>query len=855
MRIESLANSFGGYKFLLKKIWSVYKDEGLSGLKWRWLSLNEWRFTYRNNANNALHGKHCVELDKIPKLADILAEPIKGANRAHLLAILGANRETVCMLGHHLRGGAEDYADRRRDKLLAHGRAVLTIKYYNTAQRLVAEAQAGEELLCFSLEDLAELGDPGFPRLSRFIVNSFVSWTMKIDGQFLSPYAALPLLLASFQRVADAHQAIYEVLWHDHYPICPNYILLNHEGHYCGLPKPGVACVKCLIRMELGSIPIVENATPNFVTEWRAAWGEFLRQADRVVCFSRSSQALVRQVFQLGPGKLILSPHDPLIFWTKPYRPPSEGPMTVAVIGNINRNKGAFLVAELAKLMAPEEKLVIIGSISCRNILPAEVIVTGPYQRENLPELLASHRVTVGFISSVVPETFNYVTQECMGLGLPLVCLPIGACPERIEPWPYGLVAQEISASSALETIRRLDARRRAASSAASSSQDEDLVEEDARLDAVLADFWAPGEKPHLQAVVSGADQGIDILLSAHNGFEFLEPCLNSVIAHTDLPFRFFLNDDASDDSRVMAVFREIQRKLPSTWLHRNESNQGFTASVDKMLRLSDRDVVLLNTDTLLPPGWASRLMWPIRHSGIKVASATPLANSGTLCAFPYLNQDSDIFDGLPMEAMDEICQNIKPEGWQEIPTGVGFCMAMSRRALDEAGSFDVETFSPGYGEEVDWCRRTAFLGYRHALVTNLFVWHKHGGSFKRLPSAARLRLLISHGRIIELRYPDYITLIREVCIRSRYLVQRDILLFLAVIRASGGLGLVSDATTGKQLQKKTADGARAVIRSALQGQGFELEFRYKEYGSCLKASRLEVIYQLLGFDEYFSNT
>jgi hypothetical protein len=92
--------------------------------------------------------------------------------------------------------------------------------------------------------------------------------------------------------------------------------------------------------------------------------------------------------------------------------------------------------------------------------VPDDVLVTGPYDKERLGDLLQDLGVTIGLIPSVCQETYNYVTQESMNLGLPLVCFDLVAPAERIRAWEYGMVAGEISAQGALDALEMLDMRR-----------------------------------------------------------------------------------------------------------------------------------------------------------------------------------------------------------------------------------------------------------------------------------------------------------------------------------------------------------------------------------------------------------
>ncbi len=57
-----------------------------------------------------------------------------------------------------------------------------------------------------------------------------------------------------------------------------------------------------------------------------------------------------------------------------------------------------------------------------------------------------------------------------------------------------------------------------------------------------------------------------------------------------------------------------------------------------------------------------------------------------------------------------------------------GFCMAMSKKALDEVGLF-IEGFAPG--EEIELGYRMKKAGYKLLFASDVFVWHKRRASLK----------------------------------------------------------------------------------------------------------------------------
>lgn len=246
----------------------------------------------------------------------------------------------------------------------------------------------------------------------------------------------------------------------------------------------------------------------------------------------------------------------------------------------------------------------------------------------------------------------------------------------------------------------------------------------------------------------------IDIIIPIYNGYEFLQKCLESLVKNTTIPYRLILIDDKSTDERVKSFLRQFKKRFEksSLLLIENEENIGFIKSVNKAAGLVQNHFVILNTDTEVPPDWLQRLVYPILKYP-KIASTTPFTNAGTICSFPNFNEDNELYLGLDVETLDKYFQTVDfDDNFVEIPTGVGFCMAFNKEVYDKIGLFN-EIFGKGYGEENDWCMRAMKLGYKNIIVTNLFVYHKHGGSFT---NQEKQKLLQRNLQILQTLQPEY---------------------------------------------------------------------------------------------------
>lgn len=251
-------------------------------------------------------------------------------------------------------------------------------------------------------------------------------------------------------------------------------------------------------------------------------------------------------------------------------------------------------------------------------------------------------------------------------------------------------------------------------------------------------------------------DECIDIIIPIYNGYDFLDRLFTS-IAKTQMKYRLILINDKSTDSRIMSYLEKLDKK--NIILINNEKNIGFVQSVNKGLEVIKNHVALLNTDIELPENWLERLLEPIILNN-DVATTTPFTNCGTVCSFPEFGKDNELFEGIDAIDIDKCFQKINPN-YTDMPTGVGFCMGMNKSAISQIGLFDAATFSKGYGEENDWCQRAIEIGYRNIHVENLFVYHKHGGSFL---TEEKKQLIKKNSLLLLKKHPNYNVDVANYC-------------------------------------------------------------------------------------------
>lgn len=271
----------------------------------------------------------------------------------------------------------------------------------------------------------------------------------------------------------------------------------------------------------------------------------------------------------------------------------------------------------------------------------------------------------------------------------------------------------------------------------------------------------------------------VDIIVPVYNGYDFLTPLFLSIANNTkESLVRLIIIDDCSSDHRVAQLLNSFHYNfngLSNSIILSNDSNMGFVRTVNKAYKyVNSKFFVILNTDVEVPKNWLQRLISPmIRDSGY--VSATPWTNSGEIYSFPRWLKNNSLILGSDVNEVDQFFNKIDPKfSSVDVPTGIGFCMAIRKSIVDEIGFLDENTFSKGYGEENDWCMRAHKLGYKHAFVTNLFVYHKHGGSFS---SKEKLLLLEQNSLKLIKKHPEFEELLFDFILADPLVCYRNIIL------------------------------------------------------------------------------
>ena len=272
-----------------------------------------------------------------------------------------------------------------------------------------------------------------------------------------------------------------------------------------------------------------------------------------------------------------------------------------------------------------------------------------------------------------------------------------------------------------------------------------------------------------------------DIVIPAYNALDALDHCLTSVRTHTSPPFRAIVVDDASDE-QVACYLRAVAAADERVEVLRNERNIGFVRTANRgLLATTAPFACLLNSDTIVTPGWLDALIRCAR-SDSRIAVVNPTSNAA-------VNLTIQMAPGLNVFTMAEVVAARSRRDYPDVVTPVGFCLLVTRAALERFGTFD-EIYGDGYCEESDYCMRITGEGFRTVVADDAFVFHRGGASFGK----SRERYL-RNRRIFDERWAE------------RYSAEYDAFLRrnpLQYLRDALGAGLDSEAATDVMAPRHT---------------------------------------------------
>jgi GT2 family glycosyltransferase len=217
--------------------------------------------------------------------------------------------------------------------------------------------------------------------------------------------------------------------------------------------------------------------------------------------------------------------------------------------------------------------------------------------------------------------------------------------------------------------------------------------------------------------------------------------CVETVLANTDdPPFELIVVDNGSSDGS-REYLDELAARDARVRLLANEANVGFPAACNQGLATAQGDrLVLLNSDTMVAPGWLGRLASHLDAG--RAALVGPVTNR--------IGNEAEV--ATEYETYGDFLREAGARRYRrrgetfELSTLTMFCLAMRRDAWETIGPLD-ESFGVGTLEDDDYSMRARKSGFRLLCAEDVLVHHFGEASFGKLFGSGEYGRLIGDNR------------------------------------------------------------------------------------------------------------
>lgn len=265
-----------------------------------------------------------------------------------------------------------------------------------------------------------------------------------------------------------------------------------------------------------------------------------------------------------------------------------------------------------------------------------------------------------------------------------------------------------------------------------------------------------PALAPRNNGVIATAARPVSIVIPSYQAAEYLRLCLESVFAFDDGMVGEVVIVDNGSSAGTRAVIAEYEDR-DDVKVIQNPSNRGFTFAAAQGMEAAnpEADVVLLNNDAMVTPGWLEELVWVRRRypeAGIVVPRQVLFAGEPTIHAHvPSADAQFECDTNLSAHHANVLDPEFDTRaGVMELSFAPFFCALITREAIDACGVLD-HVNSPHFQSDWTYCDAVRREGGFKILYTGRSkVYHFHSKASQELSqqdAAAFEHLVVRNGK------------------------------------------------------------------------------------------------------------
>jgi GT2 family glycosyltransferase len=245
----------------------------------------------------------------------------------------------------------------------------------------------------------------------------------------------------------------------------------------------------------------------------------------------------------------------------------------------------------------------------------------------------------------------------------------------------------------------------------------------------------------------AGKGERVDVIIPFYNQHQLLGRCLKSLELAGCAALELVLVDDGSAPAELDRV-RDLRGRLSLPCrLVSHPENRGYKESIHSGLAVCDSPyVILLNSDTIVTPGFADRLV-EVLADHPEIRAVGPVSNNPTdLYQYrEYLELPENAAGGVLYRALAGLSGQAHRQSagrrLTTVPYLTAMCLALDRQVFDRVGYFGAR-YRYGYFEDLALSCAIRELGFTLAVREDCFVYHQGQGTFRDKRRSEKIEII-----------------------------------------------------------------------------------------------------------------